>query len=154
MHTPLGRVFALPALMRTWWTQEILHSWHTNPKIFNRMSCNFKQCKTDWNQSQNVKCKSYTAVKPLHFTKVFSLFAEIITWMKILQHTMVYEIHIWIPLSAFFSDCPEFKLRPTSAVKLHFLFWYCSPASSLLLWKMVLEAVFIKSKSSMQTSAF
>lgn len=148
--TPL---FALLALTPIWWTQEILHSWHTNPKIFNSISCNFKQCNTDWTQSQNIKCENCIAIKPLNLTKVFYVFEETITWMKSLCHTVMYEIHVWISLPAFFSDYPEFKFRLTSGDKWHFLFCYCSPASSLQLWKMVLEAVFLRPESPIQISA-
>lgn len=118
------------------------------------MSCNLKKCKTDWSQSQNAKRENCIAIKLLNLTKVFYSCEETITWMKTLWHTVVYEIHIPIPLSAFFSDCLGFKLRPTSGVKWHFLLCYCSPASSLPLQKMVLEVVFIRTKSPMQISAF
>lgn len=38
--------------------------------VFNRMSYNFKQCKTELSQSQSSECENCISIKPLYLTKV------------------------------------------------------------------------------------
>ena len=44
-----------------------------NPVVFYTMSCNFKQCKTEQNLSQNTEWENRIAIKPVNFTKAFCL---------------------------------------------------------------------------------